>query len=51
MLCDEPTGSLDNENKHLIFDLLDLLKSKGKTLIVVTHDDELVQRADRVVNI
>lgn len=51
VLCDEPTGSLDNDNKHMIFDLLDFLKAKGKTLVVVTHDDELVERSDRVVNI
>ena len=51
ILADEPTGSLDKENKMLIFDLLLKLKKMGKTLIVVTHDDELVGIADRVIEI
>ncbi|MCQ5120965.1 ATP-binding cassette domain-containing protein [Massilicoli timonensis] len=49
VLADEPTGSLDHENKMQIFYLLKELQNKGKTLIVVTHDRELVEIADRVI--
>lgn len=45
----EATGSLDHENKMQIFYLLKELQNKGKTLIVVTHDRELVEIADRVI--
>lgn len=51
ILADEPTGSLDKENKELVFELLLKLKKRGKTLIVVTHDDDLVKIADRVIEI
>jgi putative ABC transport system ATP-binding protein len=49
ILCDEPTGSLDEENKQVIFDLLKYLQEQGKTMVVVTHDDELVEIADEVI--
>lgn len=49
ILCDEPTGSLDEENKQVVFDLLKYLQEQGKTLVVVTHDDELVEIADEVI--
>lgn len=51
VLCDEPTGSLDDDNKHIIFDLLKELKDMGKTVVIVTHDEELVEIADYVVEI
>ena len=35
VLCDEPTGSLDFDNKHIIFDLLRKLKSQSKSVVVV----------------
>lgn len=35
VLCDEPTGSLDLDNKHIIFDLLRKLKSQSKSVVVV----------------
>ncbi|MFV0379206.1 MAG: ATP-binding cassette domain-containing protein, partial [Anaerorhabdus sp.] len=49
ILADEPTGSLDNKTKLEIFKLLKFLKEEGKTIIVVTHDEELSKICDRVV--
>ena len=41
ILADEPTGALDIKNKVSIVELLFQLKSKGKTLLMVTHDMEI----------
>lgn len=51
ILADEPTGSLDLENKKIIFSLLKKLQNMGKTLVVVTHDEELLEVVDRVIEI
>ncbi len=51
VLCDEPTGSLDVDNKHIIFDLLRKLKAQGKSVVVVTHDQDLVEIADAVLDL
>lgn len=51
ILADEPTGSLDKENKLIVFDLLLKLKQMGKSLIVVTHDEDLVKLADKVITL
>lgn len=47
ILADEPTGSLDDFNKHEIFNLLLKLNEMGKTLLVVTHDQSLVDISQR----
>lgn len=49
ILADEPTGNLDSENSEKIFDLLKSLHLRGITVIMVTHNPELAQRADRVI--
>ncbi len=50
LLCDEPTGALDESNREKIFDLLlDLVRSRGRTLVLATHDPELAGRCDRTV--
>lgn len=46
ILADEPTGSLDEENRNLIFDLLKNVTRKGKTVVMVSHDPYLIKRAD-----
>lgn len=46
ILADEPTGSLDKRNKYNIIKLLLSLKEKGKTIVIVTHDDDFIQIAD-----
>jgi len=52
VLCDEPTGNLDRESSEKVIALLeDLNANKKKTIVIVTHNIELAQRASRVVNI
>jgi putative ABC transport system ATP-binding protein len=47
--ADEPTGNLDSKTAEDIFRLFSDLVSQGKTLLMVTHDDELANRASRKV--
>lgn len=50
LLCDEPTGALDESNREKVFELLlDLVRSRGRTLVLATHDPDLASRCDRVV--
>ena len=48
VLADEPTGNLDAENGQKITQVLRMLKNNGKTVIVATHDAELIRLADWV---
>ena len=50
ILADEPTGNLDTQSGIEILDILDDLKKRGKTLIVVTHESHVAQRAEMVVH-
>jgi len=50
LLCDEPTGALDESNREKVFELLlDLVRARGRTLVMATHDQDLAARCDRVV--
>lgn len=51
ILADEPTGSLDSENRNEIITLLKRLNNDGKTVIVVSHDEYVVKMADRIIEI
>lgn len=51
ILADEPTGSLDKRNSEVVMSVLHDLNLQGKTVIVVTHDEDIVSRADNVVRI
>ena len=51
ILADEPTGNLDSKNGLAIFELLGDLNQKGKTVIVVTHEETLAEKADRVIRV
>lgn len=51
ILADEPTGNLDSESGTAILGILDDLQRQGKTLIVVTHDQRVASRADKVVHL
>ncbi len=49
VLADEPTGNLDDKNAQKIVQVLQMLKEKGKTVIVATHDVQIKQLADQVL--
>lgn len=49
VLADEPTGNLDSKTTEEILLLLDELNQSGKTIVLVTHEDEVAQRASRIV--
>jgi putative ABC transport system ATP-binding protein len=50
LLADEPTGNLDTENAEHILNLLtSIQRSRGMTLVIVTHSPEVAARADRVI--
>ena len=47
LLVDEPTGNLDTKTGLKIVELLQKLKDKGKTIVVATHDERIIQIADK----
>lgn len=49
LLADEPTGSLDSENKELVLYLLKNLQKMSTTIIMVTHDSSIYNEADKVL--
>jgi len=49
ILADEPTGNLDSRVGASILDLLDGLHDQGKTIIMVTHDENVARRTQRVI--
>lgn len=51
ILADEPTGNLDSSSGAEILDLFDELHEQGKTLIMVTHSDELAERSQRQIRL
>lgn len=51
LVTDEPTGNLDSRTAEQVFDLLTRLAADGKTVLMVTHDNDLAKRAKRVVTI
>lgn len=51
ILADEPTGSLDQDNKKIIMELLTELNKQGKTILMVTHDHELFPYASRIITL
>ena len=51
ILADEPSGSLDSQNKRELHDLFFRLRSEmNQTFVIVTHDEQLAQQADRVLH-
>jgi len=51
VLADEPTGNLDRASGQEIIELLERMNREGLTLVVVTHDPEVGQRARRIVRL
>ena len=49
ILADEPTGSLDGENRDRIMEILTGLNQKGHTIVMVTHDKELAGYSSRII--
>ena len=49
LLADEPTGALDSKSGKDIMSLFQELHNEGKTVIMVTHDKEVAQHADRII--
>ena len=49
ILADEPTGNLDESNENIVLDLFAQLHKEGTTLIVVTHDPEVADAAQRTI--
>jgi putative ABC transport system ATP-binding protein len=51
LLCDEPTGNLDQGNTEQVMSLLEELNADGLTVVVVSHDESVARRAPRVVRV
>lgn len=51
ILADEPTGNLDTKTSHEIMDLLEQIHHNGNTVIIVTHEEDIAQRAKRIVRL
>lgn len=51
ILADEPTGALDSKSGEVVMDILTDLNKKGHTIILVTHDKQIANRASRVIEI
>jgi len=51
IVADEPTGSLDSKTADQIIFLFEQLAARGKTVVIVTHDHTLAERADRLITV
>jgi ABC-type lipoprotein export system ATPase subunit len=51
LTADEPTGNLDSKSTEMVFRLFENLAGSGKTILMVTHDNELAVRAQRTIRL
>lgn len=49
ILADEPTGSLDSENRKAVMQILKLFHQEGKTVVIVSHDQYVLEQCEKVV--
>jgi len=49
LLADEPTGALDSKSTHDLLDLFDQINNAGRTVVIITHEDDVAKRAKRVI--
>lgn len=51
VLCDEPTGNLDFENKQLVLKILEYIRKNNHLVIVATHDKDIADKSDLIINL
>lgn len=51
ILADEPTGNLDSKTSEEIMKLIDEIHARGNTVILVTHEEDIAERAHRVIRL
>ncbi len=51
LLADEPTGNLDSKSTHEILDVFTALNDGGRTVVLITHEDDVAARAKRVIRL
>ena len=51
LLADEPTGALDTKTSYEVMELIQQINDEGKTILVVTHEDDIAHMTKRIVNL
>ena len=51
LLADEPTGALDSQTSKEVMALIQEINSKGKTILIVTHEEDIAQMCSRIVRL
>lgn len=51
LLADEPTGALDSKTSYEVMELIQTINNEGKTILIVTHEDDIAHMCKRVVNL
>jgi putative ABC transport system ATP-binding protein len=51
ILADEPTGNLDSRSTHDVLEIFERLNADGRTVVLITHEDEVAAHARRVIRL